>query len=160
MCTVPGLPIDSVGIFMIWIILYVLSKLYPAPFKQFLQMQIIPEPAHRFCRQFCDQDLLELKKFSAAQFIEVQDHYNSDDKQYYIVVLAKLCPSQGFAHMMPITIYQCIFYFQYVGIVVAVWDVLSLQKIKNRSRKPTESKRNQCRACLPDVQYINCPCVR
>ena len=44
-----------------------------------------------FMRQFRDSDSLELKKLSAAQFMEVWEHYDSDGKQYSIV-LAKLCP--------------------------------------------------------------------
>ena len=42
-----------------------------------------------FMRQFRDSDSLELKKLSAAQFMEVWEHYDSDGKQYSIV-LAKL----------------------------------------------------------------------
>ena len=35
---------------------------------------------NNFMRQFRDSDSLELKKFSAAQFMEVWEHYDSDGK--------------------------------------------------------------------------------
>ena len=41
-----------------------------------------------FMRQFRDSDSLELKKLSAAQFMEVWEHYDNDGKYYY-----KMCMS-------------------------------------------------------------------
>ena len=35
-----------------------------------------------FMRQFRDSDSLELKKLSAAQFMEVWEHYDSDGKNF------------------------------------------------------------------------------
>ena len=36
-----------------------------------------------FMRQFRDSDSLELKKLSAAQFMEVWEHYDNDGECYY-----------------------------------------------------------------------------
>ena len=66
-----------------------------------------------FMRQFRDSDSLELKKLSAAQFMEVWEHYDSDGKQYSIV-LAKLCPSPLFPsshHQIDSTNVHCFWAF-------------------------------------------------
>lgn len=42
-----------------------------------------------FMRQFRDSDSLELKKLSAAQFMEVWEHYDSDGKNFFMILLKK-----------------------------------------------------------------------
>ena len=82
------------------------SPLTTTTTKLFLHVYTVTDLAYRFCRQFCDLDSLELSKFSAAQFMEVCEPYNSDGKQYSIVLI-NIWPSPLPFQPPPTFFYNC-----------------------------------------------------
>ena len=47
-----------------------------------------------FMRQFRDSDSLELKKLSAAQFMDVWEHYDTDGKFKYLLMYSQAQKSE------------------------------------------------------------------